>query len=282
MRAREPAVRGRPAAGAAARGGTEAPLAEPDAGELREAHRQPGRELVLPRRAGRRVGRAGDPDPARPGARRVELDQRPRLRPRSTARLRHLGPAREPRLELRRRPAALPADGALRERGGPVAGARGPAPGERGAGPEPALRGPLPGRGGGGPAPQPGLQRREPGRDLQDPGHHQPRAADERRALLPSARAPPREPRGGDRSARHRSHPRRQALHRGPLPAERARGGGGRGARGGALRGLYQLPPASRALRDRPARGARRGTGSTWRTSCPGWARTSSTTWRRG
>ena len=132
------------------------------------------------------------------------------------------------------------------------------APGERGAGREPALRGALPGRGGGRPPPQPGLQRGEPRRDLQDPGDHQPGAADEHRPLLPSPRARAGEPRGGDRSARRPAPPRRKALHRGPLPAERPRRRGARGARSGALRGLDQLAPASRALRDRAPRGAAR------------------------
>ena len=250
-------------AGAPHRGGPPEPLAEPDTDGLREAHRRSGRRLALPRRAGGRLGRAGDPDPARAAARRVERHQLLRLRPRPAARLRYLGPARQPGLELRRRPAGVPAHGALRARGGRVAGAGRPAPGERGPGPEPPLRRAVSGRRGIRPAAQPRLQRGTPGGDLQDPGHHQPGAADERRPLLPSPRAPSVEPPGGERRARAPARPRREAMRRRPLPAERprARGRGARGARGGALRGLDQLPAAPRALRDRPARGARRARG---------------------
>ena len=188
LRARQPALGGRPPAGAAAGGGSAGALAEPGAGQLREADRRSGRQLVLSLGARRRLGGARDPDPPRAAPRRVERHQRTGLRSRPAARLRHLGAARQPRMGLRRRPADLPAHGALRARGGRVALAGRAAAGERGPGPERALRRPVPGRRGAWAAAEPRLQRIEPGRDLQDPGDHQPRPADEHRALLPAAR----------------------------------------------------------------------------------------------
>ena len=230
LRARKPALGGQPAAGPAAGGGTAGPLVEQDAGQLREAHRRSVRELVLPRRTGRRLRGAVDSNPPRTAAGRVERDQRTRLRAGTAARLRHLGAARQPRLELRRRPADIQAPGAFRERSGRVAFAGRAASGKRGAGPEPALRGAVPGRSGSGPAAQPGLQRIEPGRDLQDADHDQPGQADEHRALLSPARPGTGESRSAVRGAGEPGRPRRKALRRGPLPAQRPRGRGAGGA----------------------------------------------------
>ncbi len=105
LRSRQPADRRSRQPGGADRG-RRARLepAHPHPGRLHEDARPQDPDLGLPGRGGRR---ARDHLPARPGARRFLVDQRPHLHPRPTRGLRPLGAARQPRLVVGRLPALL-------------------------------------------------------------------------------------------------------------------------------------------------------------------------------
>ena len=108
-------------AGRADRGGRQGlEPADPHPGRLHEDARPQDPDLGLQRRGRSRHRRPRDPLPARPGARRLVVDQRAHLHPRPTRGLRPLGAARQSRLGLGRRAAVLQEGRALggrRERG---------------------------------------------------------------------------------------------------------------------------------------------------------------------
>ena len=120
LRAGQPADRIRAPSRPAARGRRRGPQhLDPHSARLRQAVHQPEGELALRVRAGARAQRPPHHPAARQGAGRIELDQRPALHPRPGAGFRPLAPARQRRLELRRRAALLPArrgSGARRRR----------------------------------------------------------------------------------------------------------------------------------------------------------------------
>ena len=127
LRAGQPADRVRPASRAAAGGGRQehASVAAHPA-RLRQAVHQHALQLVLPDRAAARVPRPQRDRAARQDARRLELDQRADLHPRPGRGLRPLAPARQHRLEPRRRAALLPQGRGQRARRRRDHGAGGP------------------------------------------------------------------------------------------------------------------------------------------------------------
>ena len=139
-----------------------------DAGEPEAQLALSGRALALDRRP-RDAGAAGQ------DARRLELDQRAYLQPRPAPRFRRLGPARQPRLGLRRRPAVLSSlRAADRRRRRHFSRPRGATRGRRHAVSASALRC-LHRRGRRARhSPQPGLQRGEAGGRRLRPAHRPP------------------------------------------------------------------------------------------------------------
>ena len=114
VRAGQPADRGPVGAGHPDRG-RRARLepADPCPGRLYETARPSDPDLGLQGRTRSRHRRAGDPVSARPGARRLVVDQRADLYPRPARGFRPLGAARQSRLGLGRRPALFQAGRAL-------------------------------------------------------------------------------------------------------------------------------------------------------------------------
>ena len=117
LRAGQPADRGSGRQGAAARGGS-ARQVDVDRHSRRLHQAAQPQVLQLELRDGGRGGhgRPAHSLPARPHARRLELDQRHALCARPAARLRHLGPARQSRLVLFAGPALLQEVGEFRAR----------------------------------------------------------------------------------------------------------------------------------------------------------------------
>ena len=189
QRAGVAAERGRERHGLRPRGGAVglAPL-HPYPGRL---HVHPGQsqgELALQVRAQRMDRRARHRRPARQDPGRVELDQRPYLQSRPTARFRRLGPARQPRLGLCRRAALLPPERAAGRRGRRHL----PRPRRQPADHRPRLarpdlRGLHRGRGPARHPAQPRLQRHHAGGRELRAAHHPERHAQERRPRLPAS-----------------------------------------------------------------------------------------------
>ena len=90
-------------------GGARPQHLDPHPARLRQAVHQRQGQLALRVRAGAGAQQPPHHPAARQGAGRLELDQRPALHPRPGGGLRPLAPARQRRLELRRRAALLPA-----------------------------------------------------------------------------------------------------------------------------------------------------------------------------
>ena len=159
------------------------PHLDQDPGRLQQDRLQRQAQLGLRDRARPLHRQPPHKIPARQGAGRLGLDQRPSLRARPGGRLRHVGAARLPRLVVERRAALLQARRIAhrrqRRRARPLRSAqhRGPA---RSALAQPCLHG---GQRGGRPEAYARLQRRRPGR-------HAPLSADdaERPALEPGRR----------------------------------------------------------------------------------------------
>ena len=255
-------------------------LPHPHAGRPRPPAHGQGVQLGLPQRA-RAVGRrAARLLPARARDRRLLVDQRHGVHPGPRPRLRRLGRAGAPRLELRRRPPLLPA---VRE---PRPGCRRVARRGRAAPridrrvDEPPLRrlhrGGTPGR-------LPGHRGHErlPAGRTGPHGHDDvARAPVERGPRLARPRPPPAEPRGGAPRPRDPRAVRRKAGGRGglPRPGTRAERRHHRGSH--PLGRRDQLSPTPPSLRGRAGRRAPppRNRGSS-RIS-PGSARTSRTTSR--
>ena len=145
-------------------------------------------------RPGAQRRRPLDPDPARQDARRIEFDQRHAVCARQSARLRHLGAVRQPRLVVRFRAALLQEVRALRTRRRRQPRPRRTAECRRDARTRRIARRFHRRRGGAGLSPQPGLQQRRPGRLRLLPGDAEGRPALVHRARLPRSGAPPPQP----------------------------------------------------------------------------------------
>ena len=197
-------------------------------------HVHPGQspgELALQVRAQRMDRRPRHRRPARQDPGRLELDQRPHLQSRPAARLRRLGPARQPRLGLCRRAALLPPERAAGRRGRrDLPRPRRQPADHRPRLARPALRGLHRGRRADGHPAQPRLQRHPAGGRELRAAHHPERPAQERRARLPASGDEAREPHGAHQRPRHRDRARGQAGRRRALPQGRPQRHAGRGA----------------------------------------------------
>ena len=215
---------------------------------------------------------------AREGARRVERAQRDDLRARPPRRLRRLGSARERRLGLRRRPAALQALGGLRPRGGRVPRRRRAPVGDHALRAAPGDRG---GRGGGPGGRRPvqrRLERRRARRRRLLPAEHPGRSAPRCRGGLPASRARRAQPHGADLRKGVPAPLRGHALRRGGVRAGRGGAAGAGRARGRRLRRddrVAQAAACSRGSAPRPTFG---GWASSRSSTSPASARTCTTT----
>jgi hypothetical protein len=160
-------------------------------------------------------GRPAHSRPARQDARRLQLDQRPRLQPRPAHGLRHLGAARQPRLGLCRCAPLFPTHGASPGRRRPdLSWPRRLAHGQRSRVAPSPLRGLHRGCSEPRHPAQSRLQRRHPGGRGLRPAHHRQRPPGQRRNRLPAPRAQAPQPHGAHARPHHRADVRGQALRR--------------------------------------------------------------------
>ena len=183
------------ASGAGAGSGPGKPSLVADPGRLRQADPEPGSKLAVFFGTRRRHRSAPHPDSARQAAGRLVIDQRHGVRARPVAGLRHLGAARQSRLELPRGAADLQGHGKLPgRRRRRVPRPQRAAEGQRKQRKRTDLRRADQGGRRGRHRLHEGLQRRAAGRHRHDADDDPRRSSHEHRGLLSRPRAPAAEP----------------------------------------------------------------------------------------
>ena len=234
------------------------PHLDQGAGRLQQDRLQRQAQLGLRDRARSAHRRPQDQIPARQGAGRLGLDQRPSLRARPGGRLRHLGAARLPRLVVGRRAALLQARREPRRRQRRGARPLGPAR-HRGPARSACAERRLHGRQRGARAETHArLQLRRPGRHAALPEHDAERPALEPGRRLPEAGDEARQRARDHAGAGRAGRPRRQARHRHHLSPGRPVAHDQGAARRHPGRRRHQHAAAPADLRHRPSRRPRR------------------------
>ena len=257
LRAGQPADRGSRRQGAAARG---RPARQIDVDRhsrgLHPAAQPQILQLEFRDGGGRGHGRPAHSLPARPHARRFELDQRHALCARPAARLRHLGPARQSRLVLFAGPALLQEVGEFRARRRRQPRQGRPAQRRRHVRHPRAVRRLYRRRGGERLPEEQGLQQRCAGRLRLLPGDDEERQTPVDGARLPRSDPRSPQPQGRDRCAGEQSHPRRQARRRRRLQRARPGARGAGQSRGHRVVWVRAVAGRAGAFRHRSARAA--------------------------